>query len=36
MLNKIVSTELTGGMTVESLINSAFTDAIDECIFQAG
>ncbi|MBE6926040.1 MAG: extracellular solute-binding protein [Ruminococcaceae bacterium] len=36
MLNKIVSTELTGGMTVESLINSAFTDAIDECVFQAG
>jgi multiple sugar transport system substrate-binding protein len=36
MLNKIVSTELTGGMTIESLINSAFTDAIDECIFQAG
>ena len=36
MLNKIISTELTGGMTLESLIDTAFTDAIDECIFQAG
>jgi len=36
LLNKVVSTELTGGMTIENLINSAFTDAIDECIFQAG
>ncbi len=35
MLNKIISSPLEGS-TVDSLVNKAFQDALDECIYQGG
>ena len=36
LLVKCISTKLEGGMTLDQLIDKAFQDALDECIFQAG
>ena len=36
LLVKGISTELSSGQTLQQLLNSAFTDAVDECEFQGG
>lgn len=36
LLIECISDKLENGMTLEQLINTAFRDAIDECLFQAG
>ena len=36
LLNKVIGTKLENGLTIDKLIDDAFTEAMDECIFQAG
>ena len=36
LLVECISTKLEGGMTLKQLMDTAFADAVDECVFQGG